>query len=199
MLRFFIISLTFNFFLFTLYGYWLSGVLKQTLEVKKFVLPPLKIKIIKVTEKANQSIGSKAKKIFSEKYSGRKYLGKRQKQPVELLTPLLKEVSKEVQVFRKIVTKTKAIYKGNKIQMLGSRKLIYVPPVYSLKVSYPPAPVEVKITILPDGRVVNAVLIKKSGNPKVDDFILSFVKNLKFEPVNKPVVQEMYISFVFKY
>ena len=54
------------------------------------------------------------------------------------------------------------------------------------------------MTVLPDGRVINAVLLKRSGNPKVDRAVLRFVRNLRFAPVGEPIIQEIYITFRFE-
>jgi len=89
--------------------------------------------------------------------------------------------------------------KGGKVKISLNRAVVYAPPLKPLRVNYPPSPLEVKVTVLPDGRVINAVLLKRSGNPKVDRTVLNFVRNLKFEPINEPIIQEIYILFRFKF
>ncbi len=73
-----------------------------------------------------------------------------------------------------------------------------MPKIHPIKVGFPPAPAVVKITVLPDGRVINPIFIKRSGNAKVDTAILNFVRNLRFEPINEPIIQEITITFQFK-
>ena len=118
-----------------------------------------------------------------------------------LLEELMPVVKREYETtFKKIVSKAKASLstEKGKVKLNIDRKVVYVPKIEPIRVEYPPAPVEVKVTVLPDGRVINAVLLKRSGNPKVDRAVLKFVKNLRFAPIGEPIIQEIYITFRFE-
>lgn len=203
MSKYLIISISFNLLLFTFYSYWLGNALKTFFDIKQLMLSPLEVKVLQTKERSNRKPYKRLEKekkstnvsIKSEK-STKKRLSKKTKSK-ELISSLLPQVEREYEVFKKVVTTAEASYSGKKMEILSSRKLVYVPNIKLLKVSYPPSPIEVKITVLPDGRVINAVLIKKSGNPKVDKFVLNLVKNLKFEAINEPIVQEIYLNLKF--
>jgi len=197
MSRFLIISFALNFLLFTFYGYWLGKALQSAFNPKNFVLPPLEIRVLQTVEK-EEEIPKKGKRVSLLPSKGKKVVKKsRKRERRELLSEILPQVEETFRAFKRIITTAKASYGGKKFKITTSRKLVYVPKVQPLKVSYPPSPVEVRITVLPDGRVINAVLLKKSGNPKVDKFILNFVRNLRFERISQPVIQEIYIFLNF--
>lgn len=192
MVKYLTVSLVINLFLFSLYSYWVGSALRNAFsDVEKF-LPPLKVtvKVIKIREERNRK--ENPTKVSSRTPTPPK---------PSLLEDLLPMVEREYQtLFRKIVTKAKAsMTKGGKVKLSLNRAVVYTPPLKPLKVNYPPSPLEVKVTVLPDGRVINAVLLKRSGNPKVDRAVLNFVRNLKFEPINEPIIQEIYILFRFKF
>ena len=192
MVKYLTVSLVINLILFSLYSYWVGSALRNEFsDVEKF-LPPLKVtvKVIKIREERNRK--ENPTKVSSRTPTPPK---------PSLLEDLLPMVEREYQtLFRKIVTKAKAsMTKGGKVKLSLNRAAVYTPPLKPLKVNYPPSPLEVKVTVLPDGRVINAVLLKRSGNPKVDRAVLNFVRNLKFEPINEPIIQEIYILFRFKF
>lgn len=192
MVKYLTVSLAVNLLLFSLYSYWVGSALRNAFsEVEKF-LPPLKVtvKVVKIREENKRE--ENPTKVSSKTPPPPK---------PSLLEEVFPVVEREYQtVFRKIVTKAKAsMTKGGKVKISLNRAVVYAPPLKPLRVNYPPSPLEVKVTVLPDGRVINAVLLKRSGNPKVDRTVLNFVRNLKFEPINESIIQEIYILFRFKF
>ncbi len=202
MVRYLTISFVVNLILFSIYSYWVGKALENAFKGTKTYYSPLvvNLKVQKVELKqTNNQRGTNAY-TSSGKSSKETQKGKTNKKP-SLISELIPVVKQEYQlVFKKITSKAQArLSKGGKVKLSTNRKVIYIPPINPLKVEYPPAPVEVKITVLPDGRVINAVLLKRSGNPKVDEAILQFVKNLRFAPIDEPIVQDIYIDFKFKF
>lgn len=202
MVKYLTISLFFNLILFSLYSYFVGKALQVAFPKIERYLSPLVVRLtaedLKGDFKENRLPLSGSGKTSKPAEVVAK--SKPQKVQTSLLSELLPSVKKEYQtLFRKIVSRAKVnLSKGGKVNLSFNRKLLYIPPLTPIEVSYPPAPAEVKITVLPDGRVVEAVLVKRSGNPKVDRTILRFAENLRFAPINQPIVQEIYIEFRFK-
>ena len=191
MVKYLTLSLLVNLFLFSLYSYWVGKALQNAFgEVEKF-LPPLRVTVEVATLKEEPKKVEKSERVRPQRSASKP----------SLLKEIFPAVEREYQrVFKKIITKAKAnMNKAGEVKLSLNRKVVYAPPVKPLKVKYPPSPVEVKVTVLPDGRVINAILLKRSGNPKVDRAVLNFVKNLRFEPINEPIIQEIYILFRFKF
>ncbi|HIC09592.1 MAG TPA: energy transducer TonB [Aquificales bacterium] len=202
MVRYLTISFVVNLILFSIYSYWVGKALENAFKGTKTYYSPLvvNLKVQKVELKQTNHQRETNAYTSSGKSSKKTQKGKTNKKP-SLISELIPVVKQEYQlVFKKITSKAQAkLSKGGKVKLSTNRKVIYIPPIKPLKVEYPPAPVEVKITVLPDGRVINAVLLKRSGNPKVDEAILQFVKNLRFAPIDEPIVQDIYIDFKFKF
>jgi len=198
MLKYFTISFVINLLLFVVYAYWLS-----TLSTKMFKnfepLPPLQVRIVTIQkvpfEELKKQKTHQKVRLKSHRRKGQKRVSK---------PSLIAELSKTVKGGFLPLLKRERLYASAKINKEGKlelnlkRRLVYIPPTGILKVSTPPAPAEVKVTVLPDGRVVEAVLTKKSGNPKVDQFLVNFSKNLRFEPIDEETIQEIYILYNFK-
>ena len=193
MVKYLTLSFIINLLLFFLYSYWVGEALRNTFIIHPSLLEPLKVQIKTVLPNHKEK---ELKIKSSPKVENNKKTSKR-----SLLSSLLPQVEREYKLtFRKIVSEAKAqVEVGGKVSILSNRKVVYAPPIKPIKVEFPPAPVEVKVTVLPDGRVLNAVLLKRSGNLKVDKAVLEFVQNLRFEPINEPVIQEIYLEFRFKF
>ncbi len=206
MVKYFSIAFLINVILFVFYSFWLynslTGILKSS---KEYVAP---IHIFIKTEKVNfqelekNSQSAEAANTYSNEETSlpkRKLKAKQLNSGSSLINSLEKEVGKDfLPLLSKISTKASAtLSRSGKLTLNTNRRLVYIPKINLVKVSVPPAPAEVKITILPDGRVINAVLVKRSGNAKLDELLLRFSKNLKFEPINAPVIQELYIVYTF--
>ena len=203
MVKYLTLSFAVNLLLFTVYSYWVGKALENAFREIKEYLPPLvvSVKVEEVKPQAQEEEKSAPVSAQTAPKSGGKRETKVKPRKPSLLSELMPAVEKEYRsVFRKIISKAEAsLSKSGKVKISLNRKVVYIPPVKPLKVEYPPAPAEVKITVLPDGRVINAVLIKRSGNPKVDRAILNFARNLRFAPIEEPIVQEIYIDFRFKF
>ncbi len=201
MVKYLALSFFINLILFFLYSYWVGSALQNSFKETYRYLPPLEISVktervrfedLKEQKKAQKVVESKAKTTEKVKNSPKK-------RTVSLLSSLAEEVKKE---FKPILSKVKKrasakVLSSGKVEVNFSRKLLYVPKIEPIVVSNPPAPAVVKVVVLPDGRVIDAVLIKKSGNALLDERLLNFSKNLRFEPINAPVIQEIYIEYSY--
>jgi len=206
MVKYLTISLLINLLIFSFYSYWVGKTLQNTLQADKFLTPlilTIHFQRINLSEERskNQIESNFNSSFFANGKSSRQTSQSGNKEKPSLLSELLPVVKEEYQItYRKIKSyATARLSKAGKMKISVNRKLIYIPPIRPLKVEYPPTPVEVKITVLPDGRVIDTVLLKRSGNAKVDKAILQFVKNLRFAPIDEPIIQEIYIEFKFKY
>ena len=205
MVKYLSVAFFINLILFSLYSYWISNAMKRLSNLVPKELPPLIVSIktekVKFEELKKRNLEKKRQYVSTVNRNTAKKLTPKSTPPPKpsLIDSLSQEIKKEFSFsYRKVTTKTSAtLSKGGKVKLFTKRKLIYIPKISPIEVSTPPAPVEVKITVLPDGRVIKAVLIKKSGNPKIDNLVLNFSKNLRFEPINEPIIQEIYISYNF--
>jgi len=205
MVKYLSVAFFINLILFSLYSYWISNAMKRLSNLVPKELPPLIVSIktekVKFEELKKRKIEKNRRYVKTVNRNTAKNLASKPNPTPKpsLIDSLSQEIKKEFSFsYRKVTTKTSAtLSQGGNVKLFTKRKLIYIPKIGPIKVSTPPAPVEVKITVLPDGRVIKAVLIKKSGNPKIDSLVLNFSKNLRFEPINEPIIQEIYISYNF--
>ncbi|NPA14386.1 MAG: energy transducer TonB [Aquificae bacterium] len=199
MVRYLAISFFINLLLFFVYSYWVSKAINANFfKGLEEIHLPLKV-FIKHEEISAQQLEQKNVALKGKEEKSTTERQKKLSKP-SLLTSLLPTVEKEYKtIFRKISLKGRAkLTKGGEIELNLNRKVVYMPKIQPIKVEVPPAPAVVKITVLPDGRVINPIFIKRSGNAKVDTAILNFVRNLRFEPINEPIIQEITITFQFK-
>ncbi len=103
-----------------------------------------------------------------------------------------KESKKEVGVLSAVLTKGEVKIKG------GTRDIVYTPPVPELIASEFPGAVRVRIWVSPDGRVIKAILLQRSGNVNIDSTLLSYVRGIRFEKVRDEEVQVGEITFRFQ-
>ncbi len=201
MAKYLALSFFINLLLFSLYSYWVGSALQNSFKETFRYLPPLEISVktqkVKFEDLKRQKVEKRGLKATQSSNKGIKSRTKERK--VSLLASLSEEVKKE---FRPILSKVKRkasakISSSGKVEVNFSRKLLYIPKIEPIVVSNPPAPAVVKVVVLPDGRVIDAVLIKKSGNALLDERLLNFSKNLRFEPINVPVIQEIYIEYSY--
>jgi TonB family protein len=118
-----------------------------------------------------------------------------------LIKSLLPEVKRELAASPS-VRRLKAsveISGSGKAKVITNRKVIYVPPVKPIKTDIPPSPVVARITVLPDGRVVAVVFLKRSGNAKVDTYVLNFLKNLRFSPIDRNEIDNIEVKVRFTF
>ncbi len=86
---------------------------------------------------------------------------------------------------------------GVGISSTGGRAVVYIPPAPEIIADEPPSPVKVRIWVEPSGRISHVEILQRSGVPSVDRKILSFVKGIRFEPVEEQV-QTGILTFKFK-
>ncbi|WP_457600663.1 energy transducer TonB family protein [Hydrogenivirga sp.] len=103
-----------------------------------------------------------------------------------------KTQKKEVGALSAVVTAGQVKIKG------GSRSIVYTPPAPELVSSEFPSSVRVRIWVAPDGKVIKALLLQRSGNVNIDNTLLSYVRAIKFERVEDEEVQVGEITFSFR-
>jgi len=120
---------------------------------------------------------------------------------VSVLAELQKRIASRVREkeVKKEVGTISAVIRGKEVRIRGgSRKIVYVPPLPSLVASEFPAGVRVRIWVAPDGGVVRALLIQRSGSVNIDSVLLSFVRGIRFERVIEEELQVGEITFRFQ-
>jgi len=115
----------------------------------------------------------------------------------ELEKKILKRV-KERQKARKEVGEISAVVKEKSVEIkVGSRKLVSIPKAPVFKVKEFPSSVRVRIWVSPDGRVIRAVIVQRSGIAEIDNELLKFVRKLRFEKIEVDEVQVGTVVFRF--
>ena len=100
---------------------------------------------------------------------------------------------------RKEVGALSAVVSGGQVKIRGgTRKIVYTPPAPELISQEFPSAVRVRIWVSPEGRVVKALLLQRSGDVNIDSILLSYVRAIKFEKVEDSEVQVGEITFSFR-
>lgn len=99
---------------------------------------------------------------------------------------------KEIGTLSAVVSRGEVRIKG------GTRRIVYTPPLPELVTTEFPSSVRVRIWVSPEGRVVRAVLVQRSGSANIDSVLLSFVRGIRFEKVQEREVQVGEITFSFQ-
>jgi protein TonB len=102
------------------------------------------------------------------------------------------EVKKEVGQLSAVVTGEEVRIKG------GTRNILYTPPPPELVTREFPSRVRIRIWVDPDGTVIRAVLLQRSGSANIDNTLLTYVRGIKFEEVETSEVQVGEITFSFQ-
>ncbi len=122
-------------------------------------------------------------------------------QEVSILSELEKKILKRVeerQKARKEVGEISALVKEKSVEIkVGSRKLVSIPKAPVFKVKEFPSSVRVRIWVSPDGRVIRAVIVQRSGVAEIDNELLKFVRKLRFERIEVDEVQVGTVVFRF--
>jgi len=106
---------------------------------------------------------------------------------------------KEEAVKKKEVGSISAVVTGKEVKIRGgSRKIVYTPPVPELISTEFPSKVRIRIWVAPDGKVIKALLLQRSGSVNIDNTLLSFVRGIRFEKVQEQEVQVGEITFSFQ-
>jgi len=124
----------------------------------------------------------------------------KEKKEISLLPELEKKIRERLKKRKEVkqIGEISAVVSKKKVEIkLGSRKLVYVPPPPVFHVKEFPSLVRIKIWVNPEGKVIRAIIIQRSGITEVDEGLLRFTKKLKFEPIDVPEVQEGVITFTF--
>ncbi|AAC07757.1 energy transducer TonB family protein [Aquifex aeolicus] len=124
----------------------------------------------------------------------------KEEKEVSLLPELEKKIKERLKKRKEVkqIGEISAVVSKQKVEIrLGSRKLVHVPPPPVFHVKEYPSLVRIKIWVNPEGRVIRAIIIQRSGVTEVDEGLLRFTKKLKFEPIEVPEVQEGVITFTF--
>ncbi|MDQ7038464.1 MAG: TonB family protein [Aquificota bacterium] len=126
-----------------------------------------------------------------------------EEEDVSVLAEIQKKVEerlrkRQVQV-KKEIGSLSAVVRGGEVKIRGgTRRIVYTPPLPELVTTEFPSSVRVRIWVSPDGRVVRAVLVRRSGSANIDSVLLSFVRGIRFERVQEREVQVGEITFSFQ-
>ncbi|RUM28821.1 MAG: hypothetical protein DSY32_03885 [Aquifex sp.] len=168
-----------------------------SVEIKEVKVPPKKQgEVRKKTVKKSSKVVSLSK--APEK--GNVPTEVKEEKEVSLLPELEKKIREKLKKRREVkqIGEISAVVSRQKVEIrLGSRKLVHVPPPPVFHVKEYPSLVRIKIWVNPEGKVIRAIIIQRSGITEVDEGLLRFTKKLKFEPVEVPEVQEGVITFTF--
>lgn len=92
-----------------------------------------------------------------------------------------------------------AVVRGREVRIRGgTRRIVYTPPLPELVTTEFPSSVRVRIWVSPEGKVIRAVLVRRSGSVNIDSVLLSFVRGIRFEKVQEREVQVGEITFSFQ-
>ncbi len=121
---------------------------------------------------------------------------------VSILAELEKKIASRLEEEKKEVKKVgqlSAVVEGEELRIKGgSRKIVYTPPVPELISREFPGRVKVRIWVSPEGRVIRAILLQRSGSVNIDNTLLSYVRGIRFEKVQEQEVQVGEITFSFQ-
>ena len=214
------ISIAINLILFTLLTSVFIVNVKEVPEIY-----PLKVEIVEIREpkekriKSVTQVRSEAKRTVTQKKvaqgkTKRAGVGVSKahekgdvKVPEEEDVSVLAEIQRKVEMRlkerkklqRKEVGTLSAVVTGGEVRIKGgTRKIVYTPPLPDLVTTEFPSSVRVRIWVSPDGKVVRAVLVQRSGSANIDSVLLSFVRGIRFEKVQEMEVQVGEITFSFK-
>ncbi len=126
-----------------------------------------------------------------------------EEEDVSLLAELQKKIESRLkerkEPVKKRVGKLSAVVTGKRVSIKGgSRKIVYIPPAPDLITSEFPSAVRVRIWVSPEGKVLKALLLQRSGNVNIDNTLLAYVREIRFESVQEREVQVGEITFSFK-
>jgi TonB family protein len=170
--------------------------------LKVFIVIPsqsnIEVQRIKANINLNGKIISSSSPTEKEKTKKKKEQKKEEKKE-SLLRKVLPTIQREYMAFFQKIKKkaTLNISSTGKYKSSIPRKIVYVPKLKPIKIYFPPAPAVVKITVLPDGRVIEVKFLKRTGNYKVDNLLRNLLKNIRFAPIKENIIQE--ITIVVKY
>lgn len=130
--------------------------------------------------------------------------GKSQEEP-----SLLKEIEQNIKGREKVVeTKNaKSSELGEMVFTVSSegiglsksgRATSYIPPLPKIISDEPLSPLRVRVWIEPSGVVSKVQIVQRSGSPQIDQKMVDFVKNIRFEPLKENILQTGVIIFRFK-
>ncbi len=202
MVRYLTLSALINLIFFSLISLLLYGAAKPVERKVEGFLKPLVVSVEIQTPKVVEAKIETRKVEVKEQKPAQKVVKvekpKEEEKP-SLLEEVLPEVKSTLEAYQRLKTTASVKIKNGKAELKFKRKVVYAPPVQPIKVEYPPSPAVVRITVLPDGRVVSAVFVKRTGIAKVDQAVLNFLKNLRFEPINKPQIQVITVKIEFTF
>lgn len=81
---------------------------------------------------------------------------------------------------------------------ISERAAVYMPPFPRILSDEPLSPLRIRIWVEPSGVVSKTQIVQRSGSPQVDQKLLEFVKNIRFEAIKENVLQTGIITFRFK-
>ncbi|HIP42714.1 MAG TPA: TonB family protein [Aquifex aeolicus] len=216
---YFLISIFINLLFLKILFYYLFNVnlpqpqIYQALrvEIKEVKVPSLSKKAEKTktternTEKAKKITEPKTltavEKSFEKGDVPVKVKQQKQEEEISILPELEKKIKRKLaerEKLKKEIGEISAVVSKKNVEIkAGSRKLVYTPSAPVFKVKEFPSQVKIKIWVNPEGKVIKAIIVQRSGVASIDDKLLRFVKKLKFEEIDTFEVQEGVITFRF--
>lgn len=130
--------------------------------------------------------------------------GKPQEEP-----SILKEIEQSIKVREKVVesksTKSDELKEmvfaitSEGISLTKSQRATrYIPPLPEITSDEPLNLLRVRIWIEPSGVVSRVQILQRSGSPQVDQKMVEFIRNIRFEPLKENILQTGVIIFRFK-
>jgi len=184
-------------------------------EIKEIVVKkkPKKPKsVVKAESRAKKTVSKRAKGVSKKRKVGAGVSAPLKKGDVKVPAQKEEDVSVLAELEKKIESRLKkrksvkkevgtlsAVVTGKEVRIKGgTRRIVYTPPAPELITTEFPSRVRVRIWVSPDGRVIRAILLQRSGNVNIDSILLAYVRGIRFEKVEDQEVQVGEISFSFR-
>ena len=182
-------------------------------EIKELKVPPKKERsVVRSKSVAKKTVSKKKKGTAPKRKVGASVSKAHSKGDVKVPVQEEEDISLLAELERKIESRLKkrksekkeigtlsAVVSGGKVKIKGgSRSIVYIPPAPELVSSEFPSAVRVRIWVSPEGRVVKALLLQRSGNVNIDNTLLSYVRGVRFERVEDEEIQVGEITFSFQ-
>ena len=181
----------------------------KELKVKK---PKKPRSVVKAKSTAKRTVAKKVEGSAKKRKAGATVSSALEKGDVKVPVQKEEDVSVLAELERKIESRLKkkekvkkevgsisAVVTGKEVRIKGgTRRIVYTPPVPELISTEFPSGVRIRIWVAPDGRVVKALLLQRSGSVNIDNTLLSFVRGIRFEEVQEQEVQVGEITFSFR-
>ncbi len=181
----------------------------RELEVKK---PKRERSVVRAKSSAKKTVSRKRKGSAKKRKVGATVTSAHEKGDVKVPVQKEEDVSVLADLEKRIESRLKrekrekkevgslsAVVTGKEVRIKGgTRRIVYTPPAPELVSTEFPSAVRVRIWVSPEGKVVKALLLQRSGNVNIDNTLLTYVRGIRFEKVRDEEVQVGEITFSFQ-